>query len=174
MGMHPPTSVGEVDDWIEERVRRDRSRVLYAMVDKTRSNAFAGVIGLLHTVPENLSTEIGPLLTLPAFQRTHVTRTATGLLMQLCFDELRLRRVQWRTDPANVASARVAERMGFQREGIRRWDRVSSPGVHGPAPRKSDPMPDRNGIHTLYLAICWDDWEGEWSGKVGEILATKS
>ncbi|EKM51084.1 uncharacterized protein PHACADRAFT_103197, partial [Phanerochaete carnosa HHB-10118-sp] len=170
MAMLPFATVNELDDWAEKQIRQDRSRALYAMLDKTRSNRVAGIIGILNTVPENLSTEIGLLFTLPAFQRTHVTRTAVGLLMRFCFDELRLRRVQWRADPANAASIRVAEYMGFQREGIRRWDYVASSGVPGHAARKIDPMPDCNGLHVLYFAICWDDWEGEWGKKVGGML----
>lgn len=166
----PFPSVASVDVWFEEKNRKDKARVLFAMIDKTRSNQVAGVVGLLNTVPENLSTELGIIMVLPAFQRTHVTRTALGLLLRYCFDELRLRRVQWRTDPENIASIRACERVGFQREGIRRWERVAPPGVPGHAPRKGDPMPNCTGWHSLTLAICWDDWEERVSEHVATML----
>ena len=44
---------------------------------------------------------------------------AVRLLASWALPELRLRRLQLRTDPANVASQRVAERAGFTREGAR-------------------------------------------------------
>ena len=171
MPIAPFTSVDALNEWVD-KVHQDPSRVLFAMIDKTRSNRVAGVVGLLST-PETLSTEIGLLFTLPAFQRTHVTRTAVALLLRFAFDERRVRRVQWRALAENAASVRAAERMGFQREGVHRWDRVVPPGVPGHAAGKDDPAPDCRGLHVLYLAICWDDWEGGWSGRVEDMLVTR-
>lgn len=42
----------------------------------------AGVIGLIRSDPTNLSTEIGYVMTFPAFQRTHVTTHAVCLLLR--------------------------------------------------------------------------------------------
>lgn len=172
-------SVEVLNEWAQ-KLREDPTRMLFAMVDKTRApsddvssergtGAVAGIIALLHT-PENLAAEIGFLYTLPAFQRTHVTRTAVALLLRLAFDGLRVRRVQWRALAENVASVRAAERMGFQKEGVHRWDRVVLPGVPGNMPRKEDPRPDSMGLHVLYLAICWDDWESGWAERAKLVL----
>lgn len=178
--MAPFDSVDLLNEWVDA-IRQDQSRMLFAMIDKTHvrgrsggcdsedAGLVAGIIGLLNT-PENLATEIGLLFTLPAFQRTHVTRTAVALLLRFAFEDLRLRRVQWRALAENTASVRAAERMGFQKEGIHRWARVVPPGVPGNISRKEDPMPDCRGLHVLCLAICWDDWEGGWGERVKDML----
>ncbi|EKM51077.1 uncharacterized protein PHACADRAFT_72062, partial [Phanerochaete carnosa HHB-10118-sp] len=157
MPMAPFASVDLLNEWVDA-IRQDPSRVLFAMIDKTGvrgcsckcdpgdAGTVAGIVGLLNT-PENLATEIGLLFTLPAFQRTHVTRTAVALLLRFAFEDLRLRRVQWRALAENTASVRAAERMGFQREGINRWARVVPPGVPGNIARKKDPMPNCRGLH---------------------------
>ncbi|PSR97102.1 hypothetical protein PHLCEN_2v4383 [Hermanssonia centrifuga] len=162
-------------DWVETRIRCDPTLVLFAVLDKSKtsahpeSQALAGTIGLLDTSPDHLRTEIGLLFTLPTYWRTHITANAVGLLLSWCFDELGMRRVQWRSDPMNVASIRVAERMGFQRERVKRWDRVLAPGKEGVEVRADDVMPEGKGLHTMYLAICWDDW-GEWRERVLEVM----
>ena len=164
-------------DWVESRVRKDPSLVMFAMIDKTKKvereeDATAGIIGLLNTKPRDMSTEIGLLFTLPAYQRTHVTANAVGLLMHWCFEDLEMRRVQWRSDPNNTPSVRVAERMGFRKEMIIRWDKVLPPGKDGVPPRSDDPLPKCAGVHTLYLSIGWDDWV-EWKSKVDEVMTRK-
>ncbi|GJE99963.1 GNAT family N-acetyltransferase [Phanerochaete sordida] len=172
-------SADGVDDWAA-KVMADPCRRLFAMIDKTRvgagpaghsapEGAVAGIVALIET-PDQLMGEIGLLFTLPAFQRTHVTRTAVALLLRLAFDELNLRRVQWRCQAENTASVRAAERMGFQKEGVHRWNRVVPPGVPGNTPREGDPMPESMGLHVLFLAICWDDWEGGWAERTKGLL----
>lgn len=48
------------------------------------SYPMAGTIGFLNAEPARFSVEIGHLMTFPAFQRTHVTSNAIGLLTLLC------------------------------------------------------------------------------------------
>ena len=45
---------------------------------------------------------------------------AVRLLARYGLDELELQRIDLITDPDNVASQRVAEKVGFQREGVMR------------------------------------------------------
>jgi RimJ/RimL family protein N-acetyltransferase len=49
-----------------------------------------------------------------------VTTRALRLLCEHAFDELELERLELITDPDNRASQRVAEKVGFQREGVLR------------------------------------------------------
>jgi RimJ/RimL family protein N-acetyltransferase len=49
-----------------------------------------------------------------------VCTRALRTLARWAFDELRLQRLELITDPENVASRRVAEKVGFRREGILR------------------------------------------------------
>ena len=104
----------------------------------------------------------------PAFQRTHVATNAVGVLLRWCLDlpttsppGLGLRRVQWCTHSKNLASARLAERMGFRREAQIRWQWVlpEERAYDSERARKEDKWPERYGRHTVMLSTCWDDWE---------------
>ena len=184
------------DNLIHGRTQPDPGLVLYAILDKTRSQPigtgseasvspssadFAGMIGYLHGSPTNLSVEIGLLVILPPFQRTHVTTNAVGLLLRYALDlptasppGLGLRRVQWQTSERNDPSIRAAQRMGFRKESLLRWDRVF-PGDQGKVGngediREGDPRPGTLGRHTLVFAICWDDWENGGREQVVRLM----
>jgi RimJ/RimL family protein N-acetyltransferase len=147
---------------------------LYAIFDKlvgtndrNRYNNYAGIICLSHTNPTNAFTEIGVII-FPKFQRTHVTTNAIGLVLLWTLDPpssggLGLRRVEWRTNAKNSASRRTALRMGFEFEGIARWDCVF-PGGKSALP--VDELQKRNGTngelpgrHTAIYSIVWDEWD---------------
>ncbi|KAH8759735.1 hypothetical protein BGZ57DRAFT_614301 [Hyaloscypha finlandica] len=92
-----------------------------------------GKRGRRSTTPVNVVTEIGVIIS-PAFQRTHVSTNAVGLLLVWTLDRpsaggLGLRRVAWQAHAENQASREVALRMGFELEGILRWQRVSPTAV---------------------------------------------
>ena len=166
--------------------------ILFAIIDKTRTDEFnvdkdggalAGTIGLLNTSFENLSTEIGFVVIAPPFQRTHVTSNAVGLLMQYTLDlpdqgGLGLRRVCWQANIPNVASVRAAERMGFRKEGLLKWDRVFHGGWETGKVGNNRPMPRRGengerqemGRDTIMLSHCWDDWEEGGRNTVKSIM----
>jgi len=151
------------------------SAVLFVVLDKTRGSdapestlttALAGVMALILSDPINLKTEIGAILILPSFQRTHVTSNAVGLLLHYTLElpargGLGLRRVQWQTHEFNTASIRAAKRLGFKLEGVLRWDRALPEGKKGDAmeEREGDANSRRPGRHTVMLSLCWDDWE---------------
>ena len=167
--------------WTRDRasfhVRRDPGNVLFAIIDKTKPDphhpefgggSFAGVTGLYHSSAEQLSTEIAFVVILPAFQRTHVASNVIGVLLQHCLElptanppGLGLRRVQWCAHSKNLASVRLAERMGFRNEGVTRWMWVlpSELARDGEKPREGDEWPEKPGRHTAKLSLCWDDWE---------------
>lgn len=181
MPFGPFATVADFLNWTENRIRRDPTHTLFAVYNKPLSHPdetryeLAGLIGLLNTSPSNLSTEIGFVFTLPPFQRTHVTTHAVGLLLGWCFDEIGLRRVQWQANELNERSWRAAEKMGFTKEAVVRWQRALPPGKsHGVVqPREGDPKPDWGGRHSALLAVCWDDWEGGVKAKVQERMARR-
>jgi RimJ/RimL family protein N-acetyltransferase len=127
-----------------ENFRKSPTNVPFVVIDKTKldpehpelNGSIAGVIRLLRTSPTDLSTEIGWVLTFPAFQRTFVTSNAAGILLRYCLstpdDEsypgLGLRRVQWFADARNAPSIAAAMRLGFKMEGMLRWERVLPEG----------------------------------------------
>ena len=131
------------------------------------------MVGLLNTSAVDQVTEIGFVFILPEFQRTHVTTNAVGLLLHYCLElpsnangkygpGLGLRRVQWQTHGDNMASLRAAERIGFRREGLIRWQRILQEGKEGPSvPSERAALCGNPGRHSWMLAVCWDDWELE-------------
>ena len=160
---------------------------MFAIIDQTRhppteglDGALAGIVGYLESVPAHLSTEIGFIFILPSFQKTRVASTAVGLMLQYAFEPrerggLALRRVQWQTNSLNSASRRLAERMGFQIEGILRWQRIFPGGRrkgkmgNGREPPEGSDGDDL-GRDTVMLAICWDDWKLRERDRVLNLL----
>ena len=130
-----------LDDLIAYVDQSDPSRFFYAIIDKTRapspecpSGALAGLVAFCGASPSNLSIEIGPMIVLQEFQRTHVASNAIGLLLRYALDPvgkggLGLRRAQWECASENGPSMRVAEKMGFVKEGLLRWHVVHWDGV---------------------------------------------
>jgi len=147
---------------IESGFLADPQSILFAVINKEQGGAFAGVIGLFHTSPHNLATEIGAVICFPEFQRTFVNTNAIGILMRYCLNlpeegGLGLRRVQWTAHPANAASIGAAERMGMKQEGTLRWAWVLPKGKEGKeaGPGRGEGL----GRDSVLLAVCWDDWE---------------
>jgi RimJ/RimL family protein N-acetyltransferase len=172
---------------LEFTIRRDPQYLLFAVVDKKRisdtpglGGAVAGIIGLLRTTPEQLSSELGALIVLPEFQRTYVTSNAVGLLLRYCLDTpmanmpgLGLRRVQWSAFVGNEASMKAALRFGFKPEMERRWARLLV-DEKGLPPRKGDPFPRNAGTHSLLLSLCWDDWESGGRQNTLELMKPRT
>jgi RimJ/RimL family protein N-acetyltransferase len=146
---------------LTEMMRSDPTMLLFAIEDlELDEKPIAGIIGLVHTSSSNLSTEIGPVIVLPTYQRTHVSTHAIGIVLRYCLDlpsqnGLGFRRVQWTANPANEKSVKVAERMGLKREGTLRWTWVLPEGKEGMKRGEEE----KKGRDSVLLAICWDDWE---------------
>ena len=139
--------------------------------DTVQPYAFAGLCGYIKTNPTQLTTEIGYLIVLPAFQGTGITSAAVALLLQYALllpteGGLGLRRVQYQTDARNERWIGLARKCGFQLEGMMRWSMVVSEDKDGVEPREGEPKPRTKGRHTAVLVVCWDDWEQGLKEKV--------
>lgn len=187
---HGPFSTAEeITEAFDKVFYPDPTFCLYAIKDKTRasspsdassnevtSETFAGLMSLMTASFTNASAEIGSILIFPKFQRTHVTTNATGLLLAYSFDPvdqggLGLRRVQWQANVENLPSVACAKRLGFQFEGIQRWQRVLPPQKKGLVPESMERKDGRGpGRHEAVLAICWDDWEGGVREKIQKSM----
>jgi RimJ/RimL family protein N-acetyltransferase len=180
----PYTSVEHyVTEFLEGTSLPDPGWATLAVIDKTRpasaedpEGELAGTMSYMRSSAKTLCTEIGFVVVLPKFQRTHVATNAVGLMMQYALSSpaeggLGLRRVQWRAHSLNAGSIKVAERMGFAKEGITRWDVLFSKGrLNGkvgngkPLPPGSDP--DDLWRDSITLSHCWDDWASGGREKV--------
>lgn len=77
-----------------------------------------------------------------------------------------MRRVQWVGNPENIATIKVAKKMGLRDEGTMRWTFVLPPGRPGKS-RDGDIRPGRD---STMLSICWDDWEATGREHVVNIM----
>jgi RimJ/RimL family protein N-acetyltransferase len=112
-----PYSASDATAWlqIQEPLRADGQALDLAVVD-AKAGRLLGAIGLTNVTWPHRSTDIGYWLAAHARGHGYMAE-AVRLLGRWVFDELRFARLQLMTDPENVASQRVAERCGFQREG---------------------------------------------------------
>ena len=82
-------------------------------------NQLVGLIGLKDTDLDNQKTEIGYWLS-QNYQHLGIVTESAAALINYIFDELNLNRIQLKGATGNFKSQRVAERLGFIREGIER------------------------------------------------------
>jgi RimJ/RimL family protein N-acetyltransferase len=98
----------------------------YAVVDladPARPRA-GGVVSYLRAAAQHGSIEIGHIWFGAALQRTPEATEAIFLLAQHAFEELGMRRFEWKCDAANARSRAAAERFGFAYEGTFRQHMV--------------------------------------------------
>lgn len=92
------------------------------------TSQLAGTTRLFHLSREHRQAEIGSWLA-PSFWATGVNTEAKFLLLQLCFESLKMVRVQFRTDAGNARSRRALEKLGATCEGIFRKERIRENGT---------------------------------------------
>ena len=89
-------------------------------VDAVGHEQRVGVAGVLLGLADPFRlAEVGYIFQAQGRGHGYATRTVR-LLARWVFDDLGLARLQARTHPDNIASQRVLERVGFQREGLAR------------------------------------------------------
>lgn len=121
-----PRVVADVDGWLAETVHQRRSTgdgVHLAIVEET-SGEIVGSVGLRDTDWQAGRSEIGYGVRADRRGRGHATAAARAVGRWALTDG-GMRRVQLHARLDNVASLRVAERAGYQREGTLRmaeWD----------------------------------------------------
>ncbi|KAK3363177.1 acyl-CoA N-acyltransferase [Lasiosphaeria hispida] len=189
MPLGPFTTTSEfIEKFLVEWPQKVSGWVTFAVIDKTLppsaeddEGGLAGMMSYIRTSGAHLSTEIGGVVTLPAYHRTHVTSNAAGLLMQYALNGvedggLGLRRVEWLTSSVNTASLRVAERLGFRRDGVFRWHYLYLDGAKNHKIGNGRALPPGSpeghlGRDTVVLSVCWDDWEEGVKEKVEAVMA---
>jgi RimJ/RimL family protein N-acetyltransferase len=160
--------------------RKDPSSPSGTTTFEVDEGTFAGFCGLV-SQPERATTDLG-LLLVTRFHRTFVGTHANTLLLHACLDGkeeggLGLRRVQWQANASNEASVKAAERMGFTKEGIIRWQQVVPFGktASDGAGADTEGLPKGDGQwgpgrHTAMLSVCWDDWVGGVREHVDQLV----
>ncbi|CAK7234596.1 hypothetical protein SBRCBS47491_009003 [Sporothrix bragantina] len=189
-------TVDSVDDFLNKvynPVATSLNDCLYAIIDKTKAandvdSRFAGVLSFNYTSKEEAVSEFGALV-FPAFQRSHVAANAIGLALIFAMDPpsqggLGLRRVMWQANAKNEASRRIALRMGFEFEGIQRWQRTFAPNraCQEGSGESSAALAARNGTrpedevqgrHTAVYSVVWDEWDAKRPSVLAQMALRK-
>jgi RimJ/RimL family protein N-acetyltransferase len=91
--------------------------LFYAFLRKSDGKA-AGMGAFMRHDPPNGVIEIGHIWLSPGLQNTREATECIYLMMRHAFEDLGVRRLEWKTNALNEESRRAAERFGFTFEGI--------------------------------------------------------
>lgn len=112
----PFESRDEFLKWLMER-EQSRDPWFYAIVNQ-RSHEALGMAAFMRADAKNGVVEIGHIWFAPALQRSRQSTETIYLLMRHAFEDLKVRRLEWKCDALNAPSRRAALRYGFSFEGI--------------------------------------------------------
>lgn len=109
-----------------ENKRKNRQYFPYLVVDNLTNNfvAFIDLKNVDWSIPK---TEIG-CYTDEKFAGKGITTKAMKLLVDYCFDKFEFKKIYLRTHQSNKGAQTVAEKCGFELEGIIRMDYITSAG----------------------------------------------
>ncbi len=112
----PFASEEEFAEWVKQR-EAARDPWFYALVRRDTGKA-VGMGAFMRNDAANGVIEIGHIWMSPALQQTREATEAIYLMMRHCFEDLGVRRLEWKCDSLNAPSRKAAERFGFTFEGI--------------------------------------------------------
>jgi len=116
----PPADAAQRMAWLERKLAWP-GRAYYACLDA--SGRAHGFLSFMRDEAQHRTVEIGDVYFGSAI-RGAAGAEAVYLLLRFAFEEARYRRVEWKCDTRNVASARAAVRFGFTYEGLFRQHMV--------------------------------------------------
>lgn len=112
----PWDSFEQFEAWLTER-EASRDPWFYAFVRRDTGKA-CGMGAFMRCDAANGVIEIGHIWMSPGLQRTREATESIFLMIRHCFDDLGVRRLEWKCDALNAPSRAAAERFGFSFEGI--------------------------------------------------------
>ena len=115
LGYGPFASREEFTEWVKTR-EPIRDPWFYAFVRRD-SNKAVGMGSFMRNDAANGVIEIGHIWMSPDLQQTREATEVIYLMMRHCFDDLGVRRLEWKCDSLNAPSRKAADRFGFTYEG---------------------------------------------------------
>lgn len=103
-------------EWLKAR-QAQKDAWFYAYVKRDTGEAL-GMGSFMRADPANGVIEIGSIWLSKALQKTREGTEAIYLMMRHAFEDLGVRRLEWKCDALNAPSRRAALRYGFKFEGI--------------------------------------------------------
>ncbi len=125
-----------------QQMRDNGTALAFAVIEKN-SGEIAGSTGYWNFVDEHKRVEIGFTWYAPKWQRTHLNTSCKLLLLTHAFEELKLNRVEFKTDSLNARSRTAIARIGAVEEGIFRNHVI---------------QPDGRLRHSVYFSIINEQW----------------
>jgi len=116
MGYGPWESFETFEAWVRDR-EASRDPWFYAFVRRDTDQA-CGMGAFMRCDAPNGVIEIGHIWMSPGLQKTREATEAIFLMIRHCFDDLGVRRLEWKCDALNAPSRKAAARFGFDFEGI--------------------------------------------------------
>ena len=116
LGYGPWQSFEQFATWLRER-EASRDPWFYAFVNRHTGKA-VGMGSFMRCDAPNGVIEIGHIWMSPGLQKTREATESIFLMIRHCFDDLGVRRLEWKCDALNAPSRKAAERFGFTFEGI--------------------------------------------------------
>ena len=102
--------------WAKDR-QAARDPWFYSFVNRATGDSL-GMGAFMRVDVGNGSIEIGNIWMAPALQQTREATEVIYLMIRHAFDDLGMRRLEWKCDALNAPSRKAAERFGFKFEGI--------------------------------------------------------
>ncbi|GAA5566187.1 hypothetical protein Asch03_03730 [Acinetobacter schindleri] len=122
-------SAETVDDYIQHALEGYQAgTVLPFVVEDIATRKIIGSTRFWKIDRKNLKLEIGSTWYSKSWQRTYANTEAKYLLLQYAFEELNCVRVQFTTDVLNEKSQNAILRLGAQKEGVVRNERIMPNG----------------------------------------------
>ena len=122
-------SAETVDDYIQHALEGYHAgTVLPFVVEDIATGKIIGSTRFWKIDRKNLKLEIGSTWYSKSWQRTYANTEAKYLLLQYAFEELNCVRVQFTTDVLNEKSQNAILRLGAQKEGVVRNERIMPNG----------------------------------------------
>lgn len=137
-------SAETVDDYIQHALEGYQAgTVLPFVVEDIATGKIIGSTRFWKIDRKNLKLEIGSTWYSKSWQRTYANTEAKYLLLQYAFEELNCVRVQFTTDVLNEKSQNAILRLGAQKEGVVRNERI---------------MPDGRKRNSIRFSIIDEEW----------------
>ncbi|WP_343569321.1 GNAT family protein [Acinetobacter sp.] len=137
-------SAETVDDYIQHALEGYQAgTVLPFVVEDLATGKIIGSTRFWKIDRKNLKLEIGSTWYSKSWQRTYANTETKYLLLQYAFEELNCVRVQFTTDVLNEKSQNAILRLGAQKEGVVRNERI---------------MPDGRKRNSIRFSIIDEEW----------------
>ncbi|MDH2592491.1 GNAT family N-acetyltransferase [Acinetobacter nosocomialis] len=137
-------SAETIDDYIQHALEGYQAgTVLPFVIEDIATGKVIGSTRLWKIDRKNLKLEIGSTWYSKSWQRTYANTEAKYLLLQYAFEELNCVRVQFTTDVLNEKSQNAILRLGAQKEGVVRNERI---------------MPDGRKRNSVRFSIIDEEW----------------